>query len=328
MRVGVLDSDGNFDNIFFKNKHLTILRKDNIKDKRENIITHGEYVCSHIFRENPDVEIILVPVINYNMKCSVQDLIDGINLLMDCEVDIINMSIGDEYKYHYELEEICRRAWHRGILIVAAHSNNNVKATYPADFLFVLGVRCMNESNPQKIMRYIEEKNEIYFSSSYFSLYHLGIPKLLSGNSFACAKITGMLSHHKETYKKYLREFEISKFNLYYPYKLLKKKTSYLLTDRLDDPLEHKFMRDVTNTVKYEGFPEGLKKSLIDKKRFTVLFIDHSNYNEILPYKEEIKRYINENPDKEIVLRFPLFGLEERMVLYKEYGIVINQFYI
>ena len=147
---------------------MTILRKGNIKNKRKEIITHGEYVCSHIFNENPDAEIILVPVINHNMKCSVQDLIDGINLLMDYEVDIINMSIGDEYKYHHELEVICRRACDKGILIVAAHSNNNVKATYPADFLFVLGVRCIDESNPQKIMRYIEEKNEIIFSTSLF----------------------------------------------------------------------------------------------------------------------------------------------------------------
>lgn len=166
MKIGVLDSDGNFDNLFFKDKNLKILRVNNIKDININQSTHGEYVCSHIFRENPDVEIFLVPVIKYNMKCSVQDLIKGINLLIDCKVDIINMSIGNEYKYHRELEEVCRRAWDKGILIVAAHSNNNVKATYPADFSFVLGVRCINESNPQKIMRYSEKENEIYFSTS------------------------------------------------------------------------------------------------------------------------------------------------------------------
>ena len=72
-----------------------------------------------------------------NKKSTVLDMIEGIELLIEEQVDIINMSMGDEYKYHKEIEEVCRAATEKGILIVAAYSNQQVEATYPASFPFV-----------------------------------------------------------------------------------------------------------------------------------------------------------------------------------------------
>ena len=41
-------------------------------------------------------------------------MIEGIELLIEEQVDIINMSMGDEYKYHKEIEEVCRAATEKG----------------------------------------------------------------------------------------------------------------------------------------------------------------------------------------------------------------------
>lgn len=216
MKIGVLDTDGDFKHRFFRDKKLDIRRKSINGEYRKYGIgfTHGEMVCSMILKENPQAEIILYPIISENMKCSVLELIRGIESLIESGVDIINLSVGDEYNYHPELESICKDAQRQGILIVAAHSNRNVYATYPADLSFVVGVKCIDKNSPEKIMLFDESHNEVIFSSSYFSLYHLEIPRLIQGNSFACAKISGLLSCHKDSFREALKNFIKNDFEI------------------------------------------------------------------------------------------------------------------
>lgn len=334
MRIGVLDSNGRFDNPFFHGKKITKLY-GKWKDQEYSVdaigFTHAEYVCSYILKENPEAEIVLVPIIGKNRKCSVQDMIEGIELLRQERVDIINMSLGDEYKYHVEIEEVCRSATEQGILIVAAYSNQNVEATYPASFPFVIGVKCLDMEEPEQVLQYDDVKNDVIFSSGYFFLYHLGIPKLYQGNSFACAVLTGFLSNYKGEYRKTILEFSKSIFNEYYPYKLLKQKNCYFLTNRIQEPLEQQFMREVTKTIMCEPFERGMQKleeREVDVKQFQELFIDHNNYQEICGYKEQIKRYVAENLELEIILRYPLFNIVERLNFQKKTKRIINQFTI
>lgn len=112
MKIGVLDTDGDFKHRFFRDKKLDIRRKSINGEYRKYGIgfTHGEMVCSMILKENPQAEIILYPIISENMKCSVLELIRGIESLIESGVDIINLSVGDEYNYHPELESICKDA--------------------------------------------------------------------------------------------------------------------------------------------------------------------------------------------------------------------------
>jgi len=292
--------------------------------------THAEYVCSYILKENPHAEIVLVPIINKNQKCSVKDMIEGLELLINQNVNIINLSLGDEYRYHEEIDKVCQNAIKRGILIISAHSNRKCIATYPASFSFVLGVKCLsNIENPSHILKYNDKENNIIFNDNYFSLYHLGIPKFHQGNSFACAVVSGFLSNFKNKYKEVILRFSDSIFNRYYPYKLLKKKKCYFLTNRIEDSLEQKFIKEITNTVICEPFEEGINKLIAKKAMFQeyqVVFIDHSNYMDIYNYRTLIKKYIKENWGKELVLRYPVFNLYERLALEKD-G-VINQFSI
>lgn len=333
MRIGVLDSGGKFENLFFQNKNIKVFDKRYKNTAATDFLgfTHAEYVCSYIAKENPEAEIILLPIININQRCSVRNLIDGINLLVKYKVDVINMSIGNEYKYHRELEVACKKAFEQGILLVAAYSNNKVRWTYPASFPFVVGVKCNEEKKANYIIQYDRKNNDIIFSSRFFSLYHLGIPKLQYGNSFACAVITGILSHNKDFYRRFLSTFSESVFNRYYSYHDLKQKKCCFLTNRIDEPFEKKFIAEVTNTVICQTFCEGLEKVIIPKvipRECQVLFIDHNDYVSIWPYKEYIHKYIKSYKEIKVVLRYPLFSLSERFDFFIRQQRSIYQFFI
>ena len=195
-------------------------------------------------------------------------MIEGIELLIEEQVDIINMSMGDEYKYHKEIEEVCKTATEMGILIVAAYSNQKAEATYPASFHFVMGVRCMDMENPVQVFQYDGIGTDVIFSSTFFSLY------------------------------------------------------------RIEEPLEQRFIREVTRTERCDTFESGMEK-LRNKKtaeQHPVLFIDHNNYQEICEYKERIRGYAMEHPETEIVLRHPLFNMVERLDFQKKTNRNLNQF--
>ena len=228
----MLDSNGSFDNPFFQDKKIVKIDckwKDQEYTKDAFGFTHAEYVCSFILKENPEAEIILVPIVRKNKKSTVLDMIEGIELLIEEQVDIINMSIGDEYKYHKEIEEVCRAATEKGILIVAAYSNQQVEATYPASFPFVMGVRCLDIENPLQVLQYDGTGTDVIFSSKFFSLYHVGIPKFYQGNSFGCAVITGYLSNYEDEYEQAILQFVHSTLNGYYPYHTLKQNPFWIV---------------------------------------------------------------------------------------------------
>ena len=288
----MLDSNGSFDNPFFMDKKIVKIDckwKDQEYTKDAFGFTHAEYVCSFILKENPEAEIILVPIVRKNKKSTVLDMIEGIELLIEEQVDIINMSIGDEYKYHKEIEEVCRAATEKGILIVAAYSNQQVEATYPASFPFVMGVRCLDIENPLQVLQYDGTGTDVIFSSKFFSLYHVGIPKFYQGNSFGCAVITGYLSNYEDEYEQAILQFVHSTLNGYYPYHTLKQKQCYFLTNRIEEPLEQRFIREVTRTERCDTFESGMEKlrNIKTAEQYPVLFIDHTIIRKYVSIKIE-----------------------------------------
>ena len=333
MRIGVLDSNGAFDHPFFRDKKITRIDcKWKQQEYRKDVLgfTHAEYVCSFILKENPEVEIVLAPIVKKNRKSSVLDMLEGIERLIEEQVDMINMSLGDEYRYYARLEELCKSAVEKGILIVAAYSNNKAEATYPASFPFVIGVRCLDTKEPVQVFQYHKAENDFVFAVRHFSLYHLGIPKFYQGNSFACAVVTGFLSNYKKEYRKGIKEFSESVFNLYYPWKTLKQKNCYFLSNRVEEPLEQRFIRDVTKTVVCESFERGIEK-LAQKQKLEpcqVIFIDHNEYLQLCRYKKQIKEYAANHLETEIVLRYPLFHIFDRINMLKETNAILNQFSI
>ena len=61
-------------------------------------------------------------------------------------------------------------------------------------------------------------------------------------------------------------------------------------------------------------------------KQYPVLFIDHNNYQEISEYKDRIRIYAMEHPKTEIVLRYPLFNMVERLDFQKKTNRNLDQF--
>lgn len=332
VKIGVIDSGGTFQNPFFADKKILIIGDKGKIDTADNSgfeFTHGELVCAAILNENPKAEIVLVPVIRESMKCSVRDLIEAMEKLLDYGVDIINLSLGNENNLYKELKDVCEKVWAEGILIVAANANIPKRITYPADFPFVLGVDCSEERKNNTIIDYDAKKNKVIFSSNYFSIYHLGIPKMLSGNSFGCAKITGLISIHKDNFKIFLGGFIESVFNLYYPYPNLKEQKCLFLTNRIEDKLEQQFMKQVTNTVKCRNMQSFNTVGFYQwKEQFEILFIDHDSYEDALQYKNDILQFALSKNNVTVVLRYPLFSLTERLEFYERKNVVIYQFYI
>lgn len=79
----MLDSNGSFDNPFFLDKKIVKIDcKWNGQEYSKDTFgfTHAEYVCSFILKENPEAEIVLVPIVRKNKKSTVLDMIEGIEL--------------------------------------------------------------------------------------------------------------------------------------------------------------------------------------------------------------------------------------------------------
>ena len=87
-------------------------------------------------------------------------------------------------------------------------------------------------------------------------------------------------------------------------------------------------MREVTRTEKCDTFEIGMEKlgNIKTVEQYPVLFIDHNNYQEICKYKEYIRKYAMEHPEIEIVLRYPLFNMIERLNFQEKTNRNLNQF--
>ena len=120
----------------------------------------------------------------------------------------------------------------------------------------------------------------------------------------------------------------LNTLNHYYPYQTLKQKQCYFLTNRIEEPLEQRFIREVTRTERCDTFESGMEKlrNIKTAEQYPVLFIDHNNYQEICEYKERIRVYAMEHPETEIVLRYPLFNMVERLDFQKKTNRNLNQF--
>ena len=63
--------NGSFDNPFFQDKKIVKIDckwKGQEYSKDAFGFTHAEYVCSFILKENPEAEIVLVPIVRKNKK--------------------------------------------------------------------------------------------------------------------------------------------------------------------------------------------------------------------------------------------------------------------
>ena len=125
-------------NLFRINKQGLIMRTKNYP----KTLTHGTLcaaIISEMTRYYHEINSIKVKVKNKNGK--IEALISAIDYCVANNIDVINLSMGStSLDDEISLREATKQAYNAGIIVVAAHSNEN-KKTYPASFEQVIGVR-------------------------------------------------------------------------------------------------------------------------------------------------------------------------------------------
>lgn len=335
MKIGVIDTDGIFNHIFFKGKNIKIIRYNHgingVKDWNYNF-THSEYICSSILQENPTAEIILVSIIGEEHRKKGVDFIKALYYLIDQNVDIINLSLGIESTYYEELFRACKYAKSNNVLIVASHSNNG-NMTYPANFNNVIGVTT-KPSESYRLFNYDHENNDIYYNSTlpYISYFHLNQYNLMIGNSFVTAKITGILSNFigdcNSDDKDLLIDLINSPINKVTKYQDYRDENFIFITNRSKDPLQLKYIGEYPNCKMIIDINE-IKYFKADGKNLegVSLFIDINSCK----LSCEIRRKLNSIIKNKwavydsVLSRYPHYNFVERLGFYKE-GITINQY--
>lgn len=133
-------------------KDLRILKRvaiteDGIGDNTTDLWGHGTactYIIKNVLKEDlkfKKCDFIIVKIFDKGLVIKEQVLIDALKWCICAGVDVINMSLGlAGYDPSVRLANICREAYEKGIIIVAADHNESGEACYPAYFPFVFGV--------------------------------------------------------------------------------------------------------------------------------------------------------------------------------------------
>ena len=208
MKIGVIDSSGNFLEPYFRNvKSLSDNKIHHFISNQQNKIryTHSELVCASILKQDPGAQIYFMELKQEKGSYNAQNLVDDLKVLIDYDVDIINLSLGIEENDIFEMRSIVQYAKERNIPIVASLSNNG-KLAYPATYQSVIGVGSDSRIVKRGYFTYVSETNSIYFKHDYTSYCQLNSPYMIKGNSFLSATFTGILSRFL---KNFLEKTEI-----------------------------------------------------------------------------------------------------------------------
>ncbi len=120
-------------------KDLSTANNGPNKDFRDNI-GHGNACIGIISKKVPNALIYPVKIFDKELVSNMNTLIEAIKWCIAKQVNIINLSLGIEnVSDPTELEKVCIDAKNKGIIIVAANSNNGT-LSIPASFKTCIGV--------------------------------------------------------------------------------------------------------------------------------------------------------------------------------------------
>lgn len=117
-----------------------------VKDISSNDkLGHGTAIANTLLKNN--IKLNVIKIFDEDYTCKVEKLIAGLEFIYQMEdVYLVHLSLGIR-RYNRELENICRKLFEKGIILVAACDNGMVMS-YPAAFDFVISVapsyRCIS----------------------------------------------------------------------------------------------------------------------------------------------------------------------------------------
>ncbi|NOZ21859.1 MAG: S8 family serine peptidase [Planctomycetes bacterium] len=180
----------------------------------EDLAGHGTACAGIIHRIAPGATLYSIRVLGRGMSGFAPVVLAGIHWAVEEGMDVINLSLGTTNRDYAEIfHELADAAFFRPSILVAAASND-ARPSYPAIFSNLLGVR-------SKCMASRKAGYPFPFTFTHGEPIEMGAPgesirvpwpggggKQVTGNSFACPHVTGLvaliLSKHPD-----LKPFEI-----------------------------------------------------------------------------------------------------------------------
>ena len=163
---------------------------------------HGTACAGIITSIAPDAELYSVKVLGANASGSGEMFLAGLDYAIKQKVEIINLSLGTtKPDYQGRLHDLLDMAYHAGCIVVAA-ANNLPQPSFPSIFSssLVSVVKDERKDPFQFGYRYGEVIEMVAPGVQVQTAWPGGGYRQLTGNSFACPHIVGIIARIKEAY--------------------------------------------------------------------------------------------------------------------------------
>lgn len=299
-KIAVIDTGINLEYREFKGKNIEIV---DIKRRKiyKDINGHGTSCCGEILKYNPMASLVIIPILDENCICNLEELYNALLYCNDREdIGIINLSMScniDDYEIIELFESLINEIYKKGKILVVSNKNKvtDVEKIYPYNYKNVLSVTKSSQIYPYIIFdnknNRCQVSNDFYFMPSMNQKY-----RIFYGNSSLTAKMTGLLSSEINKLKE--KESSISKVvylcnkRLQYIFKIeneiysnIKQEEIQMVKDRLNkiwsvfrDKRDKILKQDIELERKYYSdnggeFLQSVEKELgfqIDLREFTI----------------------------------------------------------
>lgn len=196
-KVLILDTGIDYKHSYFRSNTFNI--KDFVNETDPSPMDthgHGTHIVSLFAGANgiSPMSNIYIGKVTSNNKAKKEAIIKGIDFAITHDIDIISMSLGSSY-IDQDLNLKIDEAYHKGIIIVAAGSNDSSEIGFPAAHSHVISVAAINESF-QSMNYYHDLKPNLFAPGHniYGALPNNKYAKL-SGSSIATAITSACLSN-------------------------------------------------------------------------------------------------------------------------------------
>lgn len=216
IKVAVLDSGIDTTHKFFKGKSiktLSVIKGDFGKDKTN----HGTPVSYIIFKKAPNIDLVSIKVLGANGQGSCKNVVRGIKKAIDLDCDVINLSLGTTFNYK-PLEKIVKECYEKNIIVVCASGNSGNDTSsvdYPGKYPTSISVGAVK--NKKEIAKFSSAGKRVDFCAIGYNVLAAGIGgKMcrLSGTSFACSVVTGIIVRLLQAYPVKLNRIDCIRYAL------------------------------------------------------------------------------------------------------------------
>ncbi|WP_237982365.1 S8 family peptidase [Bacillus thuringiensis] len=256
IKIGIIDSG-----IDITHEDLKVTDGINIIDPNSNYnddYGHGTRVAGVISALDnnkgvlgmaPLSEIFAIKVLDARGKGSISNVISGIEWAIDNKLDIVNLSLQTIINNN-ALEEVVKKAYEQGIILVAAAGNkghNGVQETitYPAAYKEVISVGAIDENNEKVIFSSVGSRLDLVApGDNVYTTIPRSFYYVYSGTSIASPHVAGIAALLKESNPN-LTNIEISQIlkdtatdlgdNFYYGNGLVNAEKALLKSKKMRD---------------------------------------------------------------------------------------------